>query len=166
MEETKPDKEAGVSKVGSRIRALVDSKTFSYTFLIMLLLYIVLCGYFLIYSGSLFIEAITNRWYSAEAAEVDQESFLLGYLFGFPSLLGVIGAIWVLVSQPNSWFRFKVLMFVPSALWSVLLVLDILRNTLYLYQLVYHIPAMLLCLFVLLGVIWRARVPYFDKPGG
>jgi hypothetical protein len=166
MEKTRPDNETGVSIKGSAIRTLVDTKAFSYTFLIMLLLFISLCGYFLVYSGSLFIEAITNQWYSAEAAEMDQESFLLGYLFGFPSLLGVIGGIWAMASQPNTWFRFKVLMFVPSTLWAVLLVLDILRRPMYLYQLAYHIPAMALCLFVLLGVIWRARVPYLDRPGG
>ena len=169
MEEIKPgDQTQGVREgftPRNSFRALVNSRLFSYTFMLALLMYILLCGYFLVYSGSLFVEAVSNRWYSADAAETDQESFLLGYLFGFPSLLGVIGGIWVLASQPNAWFRFKVLMFIPAALWSTLLVIDILRRPIYLYQLVYHVPGMVLCLFVLLGVIWRARVPYLDPSG-
>jgi hypothetical protein len=133
--------------------------------MISLLMYVLLCGYFLIFSGSLFIEAVSNQWYSADATETDQESFLLGYLFGFPSLLGVIGGVAVMASQPRSWFRFKVLLFIPAAVWSTLLVIDFVRRPMYLFQLVYHVPAMLLCLFVLFGVIKQVRVPYLDNTG-
>jgi len=143
--------------------ALVHSTVFSYVFMISILMYILLCGYFLIYSGSLFVEAVSNQWYSAEATETDQESFLLGYLFGFPSLLGVIGGIWVMASQPKAGFRFKVLLFIPAVVWSTLLVIDLFRRPMYLDQLAYHVPAMILCIFVLLGVIWRTRVPYLDE---
>ncbi len=39
-------------------------------------MYILLCGYFLFFSGSLLIEAVASKWYSVAAAEIDQESFL------------------------------------------------------------------------------------------
>jgi hypothetical protein len=145
--------------------ALVNSVWFSYTFMFAILMYILLCGYFLVFSGSLFVEAVANQWYSADATETDQESFLLGYLFGFPSLLGVIGGISVMASQPRSWFKFKVLLFIPAVVWSTLLVIDLLRRQTYFYLLVYHVLAMLLCLFVLFGVIKQTRVPYLDNPG-
>jgi len=141
---------------------LAVSRWFSYMYMIAILMYILLCGYFLFFSGSLFIEAVAAKWYSIEATEIDQESFLLGYLYGFPSLLGIIGGISVMATRPKAGFKFKVLLFIPTAVWSVLLVLDLLRRPMYYGQLVYHIPAMVLCLFVLLGVVRKVRVPYLD----
>ena len=75
MEEIKPGDQTGGAREGftprNSFRALVNSRLFSYTFMLALLMYILLCGYFLVYSGSLFVEAVSNRWYSADAAETD-----------------------------------------------------------------------------------------------
>ena len=167
MEETKETSdEESKRSTGIHIQQMLDSITatrwFGYLYMISILMYILLCGYFLFFSGSLFIEAIANKWYSAEATEIDQESFLLGYLYGFPSLLGLVGGIFVMATQPKAWFKFKVLFFIPAAIWSTLLVLDLIRRPGYYGQLVYHVPAMLLCLLVLFGVLRRVRVPYLD----
>jgi hypothetical protein len=140
------------------------SKGFGYCYMVGILMFILLSGYFLVFSGSLFVEAVINHWYSIQATETDQESFILGYLFGFPSLLGVIGGISVMASQPRAWFRFKVLLFIPAVVWSALLVIDLLRRPSYFYLFVYHVLAMLLCLFVFFGVIKQIRVPYLDNP--
>jgi hypothetical protein len=168
MEETRLDNGMQEGCKASKPRrncldALINSVSFSYIFMIAILMYILLCGYFLVFSGSLFVEAVVNQWYSADATETDQESFILGYLFGFPSLLGVIGGISVMASQPRSWFKFKVLLFIPAVVWSTLLVIDLLRRPMYFFLLIYHVLAMFLCLFVLFGVIKQARVPYLDS---
>ncbi len=165
MEETRATVQP-VGEEGKSRKKLLDrltgSKWFGYAYMISVLMYILLCGYFLFFSGSLLIEAVASKWYSVEAAEIDQESFLLGYLYGFPSLLGLIGGIAVMATKPWSGIKFKVLLFIPTAVWSVLLVLDLLRRPMYYGQLMYHIPAMVLCLFVLLGVLRKAHVPYLD----
>jgi hypothetical protein len=144
------------------LHSLVNNTGFRYAYMVSILMYILLCGYFLIFAGSLLVEAISQKWYSADAADFDAMSFLLGYLYGFPSLLGVLGGIAVMSSSPKSWFRFKVLLFVPAAVWSTLLVLDLARRPLYWSPLVYHIPAMILCIFVLAGVALKACTPYHD----
>ena len=165
MEETREREQSALEEEkrrGKLLDRLIGSKWFGYSYMISILMYILLCGYFLFFSGSLLVEAVASKWYSVEAAEIDQESFLLGYLYGFPSLLGLIGGIAVMATKPRSGIKFKVLLFIPTAVWSVLLVLDLLRRPMYYGQLMYHIPAMLLCLFVLLGVIRKARVPYLD----
>jgi hypothetical protein len=143
------------------IERILYNRVFSYAFLISLLVYLLLCGYVLVFSGSLFVEALKNKWYLASASEFDSDSFLLGYLYGFPSLLGVFGGLAVLSSKPYRWFRIKVLLFFPSFFWSVLLVLDILRwGIRYWTQWLYLMPIMLLCSFVFLGVVKQAEMPY------
>ncbi len=139
---------------------MAHSKGFSYSFMTAVLMYILLCGYFMIYSGSLLIEAVAQGWYRADATETDAYSFLLGYLYGFPSLLGVAGGIAVMSTASKVWFRFKVLLFVPAAVWSTLLVLDLIRHPLYWSHFIYHIPAMALCLFVLFGAVKKTSIPY------
>lgn len=147
------------------VERVENSTAFRYTYMVAMLMYILLCGYFLIFAGSLLIEAIAMGWYAADATETDAMSFLLGYLYGFPSLLGVFGGISVMSSAPKSWYRFKVLLFVPAAVWSTLLVIDLVRHPLYWNQFAYHIPAMILCIFVLFGVIRKIRVPYLEDAG-
>lgn len=170
MEDTKENRGVGNTGTASTPRrgilhSLVNNTGFRYAYMVAILMYILLCGYFLIFAGSLLIEAISQKWYSADAADFDAMSFLLGYLYGFPSLLGVFGGIAVMSSAPKSWFRFKVLLFIPAAVWSTLLVLDLARRPLYWSQLVYHIPAMILCIFVLFGVTLKACTPYHDAAG-
>ena len=121
--------------------------------MIALLVYLLVCGYVLIFSGSLFFEAMTKGGWRPEASDYDSTSLFLGYLFGFPSLMGVIGGITVLATRPEKMFRFKVLFFVPAVVWSLLLVLDILRRPLnaWIHGL-YLLPAFLMCGFVLFNV--------------
>ncbi len=161
----RPDNARPVGAWKSQADRLVNSTGFSYTFMVSILVYILLCGYFMVFAGSLFIEAILQGWYRADATETDATSFLLGYLYGFPSLLGVAGGIAVMSTSPRTWFRFKVLLFVPAAVWATLLVLDLLRHPLYWSQFIYHIPAMLLCLFVLFGVMKKTPIPYMNTTG-
>jgi hypothetical protein len=163
-ENSGPTDNGPVRKTRAGIRSvLVDNSGFRYAYMVSILMYILLCGYFLIFAGSLLIEAVSQKWYSADATDFDSMSFLLGYLYGFPSLLGVVGGIAVMSSAPKSWYRVKVLLFVPAAVWSTLLVLDLVRRPMYWSQFVYHIPAMILCIFVLVGVTLKAGVPYQDS---
>jgi len=135
--------------------------------MIMLLVYLLLCGYVLVFSGSLFIEAVMKGYYKPSSTEYDYDSFMLGFLYSFPSLLGIFGGLSVLSSKPNRYFRFKVLFFFPSVFWSFLLVLDILRwGMQHWIQWLYLVPALLLCLFIFYGVIKQVPVPYQLAPGG
>jgi len=147
-----------------RIDRIVYDRRFSYVFLVSVLIYLILAGYVMFFSGDLFIEAISKGWYKASASEYDSQSFMLGYLYGFASLMGVVGAIAVLASRPHSYFRHKVLLFVPSVVWSTILVLDIVRWGLgYWIQWLYHVPIMLLCMFVMVGVVKQVEIPYFGE---
>jgi len=151
----------GAPGTGGR-RGVFGSRWFSYLFLVSLAVYLLVCGYVLVFSGSLFIEAVAKGWYKASASEYDSDSFMLGYLYGFASLMGVIGSIVIFSTRPRSYFRIKVLLIFPSAIWSVLLVLDVFRWGLeYWTQLLYLMPIMLLCLFIFTGVVKQAAVPYF-----
>lgn len=147
------------------MRRLVENRTFSYMFMVSLLVYIIVCGYVLFFSGSLFIEAILKGWYKASATEYDSSSFLLGYLYGFPSLLGIIGGLLTLSSNPRRFFRFKVLLFFPSLFWSMILVLDLFRwGTEYWTQALYIVPIFLLCVFIFFCVVKCAPIPYHALP--
>lgn len=144
------------------IEKIITYKGFPYIFMVALLVYLLLSGYVLIFSGSLFLEAVVKGWYRASASEYDSQSFMLGYLYGFASLTGVIGGLSVLSSRPHRYFKHKVLLFFPSVIWSILLVLDIIRWGFdYWTQWLYLIPIMMLCLFVFFGVIKRVHIPYF-----
>lgn len=154
-----------MSAVRKRVDGFAGSEMFGYVFMVGMLLFTILCGYFLWFSGSLLVEALLNGWYSADATDTDATSFLLGYLYGFPSFLGVIGGILAMTTDPRRMHRFKILLFVPAAVWSALLVFDLLRSPEYWSQLFYHVPAMVLCLFALFGVIKRTPVPYLDRDG-
>ena len=146
----------------SLFNRIIHSKKFSYIFLVSLLIYFLMCGYVLVFSGSLFVESVAKGWYKASATEYDSQSFMLGYLYGFASMLGVFGGIAVLSSRPHRYFRHKVLLFFPSVIWSTLLVLDIFRWGFdYWTQLLYLVPIMLLCYFVFVGVVKQVCIPYF-----
>ncbi len=149
----------------SHIDRIILYRWFSYIFMTALLIYLLVCGYVLVFSGSLFVEAVVKGWYRASASEYDSQSFMLGYLYGFASFLGVIGGLAVLSSKPHRYFRHKVLLFFPSVIWSILLVIDILRWGIeYYIQLFFLVPIMLLCMFVFFGVIKRVKIPYFANP--
>ena len=150
-----------ISAKKSFIERLIRKNYYSYIYMIALLVYLLVCGYVLIFSGSLFFEAMTKGGWRPEASDYDSTSLFLGYLFGFPSLMGVIGGITVLATRPEKMFRFKVLFFVPAVVWSLLLVLDILRRPLnaWIHGL-YLLPAFLMCGFVLFNVVKRVTLPY------
>jgi len=141
---------------------LFETKRFMYVFMFSIILYVLVCGYVLIFSGSLFWEAMANGWYSVDSNAYDQNSFLLGFLYGFPSLCGVVGGILVLATRAQRLFRFKVLLLVPAADWAVLLVLGNLRWGLtYWTEWLYLVPIMTLCIFALYGVVKKVHLPIY-----
>ena len=148
-------------RLGDFIERVVRKRGFSYFYMLNLLIFMLLSGYVLIFSGSLFFEAIIKGWWRPDASEFDSTSLFLGYLFGFPSLLGVIGGISVFSTDAGRMFKFKVLFFVPSVVWSLLLVLDILRRPMEdWYHWVYLVPALILCAFILFSVVKKVQLPY------
>lgn len=143
------------------LERIIRTRWFGYLYTLGLLLYLLLCGYILFFSGSLFIESVFKGWWRPDASDFDQTSFLLGYLYGFPSLLGVVGGILVLASNVERFYRYKILMFVPSVVWAGLLVLDILRRPLSAWvHMTYHLPILLICVMVLYAVVKKVRLPY------
>ena len=147
------------------LETVLANKAVRYTFMVAMLTFILVCGYILLYAGSLFLEAIMGRWYSADAGDFERNSFWLGYLYGFPSLLGLFGGLSVMATRPLRWYKFKVLLFIPAVIWSTLLVLDLVRRSFPLTYWVFwslHILAMFLCMFVLFGVIVKICIPYLE----
>jgi hypothetical protein len=147
------------------LKSLLKTQAMRYIYMVSMLAFILLCGYLLLYAGSLFLEAVMGKWYSADAGDFERNSFWLGYLYGFPSLLGLLGGLSVMATKPSRWYKFKILLFVPAVIWSTLLVLDLLRRS---FPLTYwffwslHLIAMLLCMFVLFGVIVKICIPYLE----
>ena len=140
--------------------SILESRKFMYIFMISLLIYTLLCGYVLIFSGSLFFEAVIKGWWSAEANDYDNQSFYLGYLYGFPSLLGVLGGVAVLSTSWERFYKFKVLFFIPSTVWSAQLVIVNFRWGLrYWTEWMYLVPIMCLSLFVLYCVVKKVGIP-------
>jgi len=136
------------------------NRKFMYVFLISLLVYTLICGYILIFSGSLFFEAVIKGWWRSAASEYDTHSFLLGYLYGFPSLLGFVGGVSVLATSWKRFYKFKVLFFVPTAVWSTQLVLGNFRwGLMYWTEWLYLVPIMTLSIFVLYCVVNKVGVP-------
>lgn len=144
-----------------RMALIVRTAGFRYLFLVALLAYALISGYVLYYAGSLFVESVAKGWYRAEVSEYNYSSFVLGYLYGFPSLLSLLGGIIALSTTSRRFYKHKVLLFVPALLWVLILIISNFRWGLrYWEQLLFLIPVALLCVFVLIGVIYRAEVPY------
>ena len=147
--------------------SLLESRKFMYVFLISLLLYTLVCGYVLVFSGSLFFEAMVKGWWRSAATDYDNRSFLLGYLYGFPSLLGFFGGVAVLSTGWRRFYRFKVLFFVPAAVWSTQLVLGNFRWGLtYWTEWLYLGPIMALSVFVLYCVVKQVGIPFLHVKTG
>lgn len=137
-----------------------ESRKVMRLFMISLIVYILLCAYLLIFSGSLFFEAIIKGWYKSTATEFDRYSFWLGYLYGFPSICGVIGGLSVISTGWKRYYRIKVLLFIPAAIWSTQLVLGNFRwGFTYWTQWLYLVPVMSLSIFVLFCAIKKVSVP-------
>jgi hypothetical protein len=147
--------------MSDRMSRIVRTAGFRYLFLLALLVYVLLSGYVLYYAGSLFMESVAQGWYRAEVSEYDYSSFVLGYLYGFPSLLGLLGGVIVLSTASRRFYKHKVLLFVPALLWVLTLIVGNFRwGLMYWEQFLFLVPIGLLCTFVLIGVIYRAEVPY------
>ncbi len=141
---------------------IIKSNKIPYLFMIVILFYILISGYLLIFSGSVFIEGVLKGGYKASASDYDVTSLYIGFLFGFPSLCGVIGGLLVLSSRPERFLKFKVVLFVPWVVWSALQVVGNLRwGFEYWTQWLIWIPGLCLCVFILFGVVKKVRIPYF-----
>ena len=68
--------------VKRKISTLIHSRKFMYVFMMALLVYLLLCGYVLIFSGSIFYEGLVKGGYKADASDYDLYSLVWGYLFG------------------------------------------------------------------------------------
>ena len=146
---------------GVKNRRFLGQKFVSYLFLVLIVLYLLVCGYVLVFSGSLFCESLVKGWFMPSAADYDLHSFFLGYLYGFPSLTGVVGGLVVLSTKPERFFRIKVLLFVPSVVWSVLLVVGNFRwGFAYWEQLLFLVPIMVLTIGVFFCMIKKVRIPF------
>ena len=148
---------------GNKLERIIASRRYKYLYMIALLIYVLLCGYILVFSGSLFVESVVKGWYRASASEYDSQSFMLGYLYGFASLAGVIGSLLILSTQPRRFWKFKVLLIVPSVVWSTMLnIINCFWGFQYWTQWLFLFPIMLLCIFVLFGVVKKVNIPYLS----
>jgi hypothetical protein len=148
-------------------RKLIESPRFVYLYLISLLLFILVSGYILIFSSSIVIEGIINGWYRNIAEPSDNFALWAAFLTAFPCLLGLVGGILTLSTIPQSYHRAKILMFVPSAVWSFQLILQNFTWGLqYWEQLLYLFPSLMLSAFILFCVAKQVRIPLLSvKPG-
>lgn len=165
MEPSSPNNQPPVKASGKRkFSKIVYSKKFTYVFMMALLVYLLLCGYVLIFSGSIFYEGLVKGGYKTDASDYDLNSLVLGYLFGFASFFGVIGGLMVLSTRPERMRKFKILFFIPSMIWSTLLTVGHVQwGTEYWEQWLYLVPIMILCMFILFGVVKKVSIPYFGN---
>ena len=142
--------------------SILEKKYFMYVFMISLIVYSLLSGYFLIFSGSVFFEAIVKGWYKPDASVSDNYALWWSFLTSFPCLLGVFGGLAVLSTSWKKYFKIKVLLFVPSAVWTTQLTLGNFRwGFEYWEQWLFLVPLMLLSFFVLYCVIKKVNLPIF-----
>ena len=131
-----------------------------YFYLVSILLYILVCGYILIFSGSVFVEGIVKGWWHGDALDADSYALWWSGLTAFPCLFGIIGGIVVLSTETRYYFKIKGLLFIPSIVWSTELVLFNFRwGFQYWVQWLYLVPAMLVSMFILYCVIHQVRIP-------
>ena len=167
MNNSSEDKQSSdATSRSKKLEKIITSRWFTYIFLVVLLMYVILCMYVLVFAGSLFIEAVVKGWYKASASEYNAHSFMLGFEYGFASLCGVIGGLVVLSKRPKRFLKYKfyirVLLFVPSVVWSTFLVIGNFRwGFQYWTQLLFLVPIMFLCIVVLFCVVKMVNIPYF-----
>ena len=148
-------------------KSILERKKFMCFFMFCLVVYILLSGYILFFSGSLFFEGIVKGWYRPETNDFDKNSLWLGYLYGFPSVCGVFGGLLVLSTSWKRFYNIKVLFFIPAVVWSTLLVIGNLKWGLeYWTQWLFLVPIMALCIFILYCVVNKVNIPILAfKPG-
>ena len=139
---------------------LTERPRFMYFYMLSLLVFILVSGYVLIFSGSLLFEGIFKGWYTAETSMEDNYALWLSFLTAFPCLLGLIGGITVLSTGTARFHNVKILLFVPSVVWTVQLVIVNFKWGLeYWMGFLYLVPAMLLSIFILYCVVKEVRIP-------
>jgi|GEM_PF-6985704 hypothetical protein len=146
---------------------LLERKSFTYFFMFSILLYMLISGYILYFSGSVFIEGIANGWYKAGADPSDDYALWWSFLTSFPCLMSVLGGVAVLSTNTNKFHNVKILMFTPSLVWSAQLVIGNFRWGLTYWQEWLHlVPLMIFCAVMLYCVVKRVRIPILAvKPG-
>lgn len=146
--------------IDEKKKNIFESKKFMYIFLISLLAYILMSGYFLIFSGSVFIEGLIKGGYSSDSSIYDTISLFIGYLYGFASLCGVLGGLAVLSTPWNRFFKIKVVLFIPWVSWTIQLVIGNFRwGITYWTQWLHLVPMMSLSIFVLYCAIKKVNIP-------
>ena len=164
---SKVRKSLKLASLKANIGRIITERWFAYLFMVAILVYILLSGYVLYFSGDLFIEAVVKGWYRASASEFDFTSFFLGFWYGFASLCGVIGGLTVLSTRQQSFLKYygyyiKVLLFIPSVVCTTFLTIhNLYWGFQYWTQWLFLVPIMLLCIFVLFCVVKRVTIPYF-----
>ena len=144
-------------------KKIKDMKWLQYSYMLSVILFMMVCGYVLVFAGSLFLEAINQGWYKSSASEFDNDSLFIGYLLSFASITGLAGALMVLSTKAERLFRFKVLLFFPALMQTVFDMIPILLTQhQQLVYLSYLLPVFLLCLFVFLGAFKRIKIPYMS----
>jgi len=153
-------------KTDKHKESILENKKFMYIFMISLMFYILFCGYVLIFTGSVFFEGIIKGWYSSSADYSDNYALWWSTLTLFPCLLGVPGGIFVLSTSWRWLYRVKVLLFVPSVVWSIQLVLYNFRwGFTYWEQWLYLVPIMCLSIFIMYCVVKKVNIPILlNKP--
>ncbi len=146
---------------------LLERKSFSYVYMFLILLYILLSGYILFFAGSVFIEGIANGWYKAGADPSDNYALWWSFLTAFPCLLGVVGGVTVLSTHPKRMHNVKILLFIPNVVWTVQLVLGNFRwGFTYWQEWLHLVPMSVFCSFMLYCVVKQVRIPILAvKPG-
>ena len=143
-----------------RKKSILENKKFMYFFMISLMFYILFCGYVLIFTGSVFLEGVVKGWYRSNASYSDNYALWWSALTLFPCLLGVLGGVVVLSTRWRWFYKVKVLLFMPSAVWSTQLVLYNFRwGFTYWTQWLYLVPIMSLSIFILYCVVKKVNIP-------
>jgi len=143
---------------------IFHSGFFTYFYMVVLLVYILICGFVMVYAGTLLLESILNGWYRMDFNDYEFQSFMLGYLYSFPSLMGLVGGLLVLSTRAPRMYKFKILFFVPSIIWASLLIIGNLKwGFTYWTQWLFLFPILFINIVILLGVIKKVNIPYFAR---
>ena len=141
-------------------RPLIESPRFTYFYLVTLLIYTLVCGYVLIFSGSVMIEGIVKGWWRFDAIPQDNYDLWWSGLTTFPCLLGIIGGVSVISTGTRRFHNVKILLFVPAVVWSTeLVVLNFRWGLTYWMELLYLVPVMAMAFFILYCVAKEVAIP-------
>jgi hypothetical protein len=141
-------------------KPFLERKAFIYFFFISLIVYLLMSGHFLISASSLFFEGLIKGGYRPDADPYDNYSLWLGFLHGFASLCGFLGAIIVLAARKEWFYKYKVILLIPWVSWTLNQVVGNIRWGLEFWtQWLVLMPMLLLSSFVLFCVVKRVAIP-------